>query len=70
MVTVQFKAKIKNGVIQIPRKYQGKFNTNVRVILKVESKKSTASNYLDQLMAHPVKVTNFKSLARDQIYAR
>ena len=70
MVTVQFKTKIKNGVIQIPKKYQGKFNDNVRVILRVESKKNAAVNYLDKLMAAPIKVKNFRRLTREQIYAR
>lgn len=70
MVTVQFETKVKNGVIQIPKKYQGKFNDNVRVILKVEGKKTAASNYLDQLIANPVKVKNFKRLTREQIYVR
>lgn len=70
MVTVQFRTKIKNGVIQIPKKYQGKFNDNVRVILRVESKKHAATPYLDNLMAHPVKVKNFRHLTREQIYAR
>jgi len=70
MVTVQFQAKLKNGVIQIPRKYQGRFGEHVRVILKAEIKKGSSHNYLDSLMAKPVKVKNFKSLTRDQIYAR
>jgi len=70
MVTVQFKTKIKNGVIQIPKKYQGKLRANVRVILKVENKKSKSKNYLDKLIAHPVKVKNFKPVAREQIYVR
>ena len=70
MVTVQFKTKIKNGVIQIPKKYQGKFNDNVRVILKVENKKAASINYLDKLMANPVKVKKFHHLTREQIYVR
>lgn len=70
MVTVQFQTKIKNGIIQIPKKYCGKFNDNVRVILRVESKKNMTANYLDKLMANPVKVKNFNRLTREQIYAR
>jgi hypothetical protein len=27
-------------------------------------------NYLDSLMANPVKIKNFKTLTREQIYAR
>jgi len=70
MVTVQFQAKVKNGVIQIPRKYQGRFGENVRVILKAENHKGATLTYLDSLMANPVKIKNFKSLTRDQIHTR
>ena len=70
MVTVQFKTKIKNGIIQVPKKYQGKLHDNVRVILKTESPKSKTMNYLDKLIAHPAKVKNFHPVAREQIYVR
>jgi len=70
MVTVQFKAKIKDGVIYIPKKYQGKLSESVRVILRVENKKKSLSNYLDQLLANPIKAHNFNLLTRDQIYVR
>jgi hypothetical protein len=70
MVTIRFKTKIKNGVIQVPKKYQGKLRDNVRVILKTEGPKSKSKNYLDKLIAHPVKVKNFRPMAREQIYAR
>jgi hypothetical protein len=70
MVTVQFKTKIKNGVITIPKKYQNKLSESVRVILRVESKKRLSVNYIDLLMANPIKVHNFSLLTREQIYAR
>lgn len=70
MVIVQFKTKIKNGVIIIPKKYQNKLKENVRVILRVENKKKLPVNYLDLLMANPIKVHNFNFLTREQIYAR
>ena len=70
MVTVQFKTKIKNGVIQVPKKYQGKLKDNVRVTLQVENKKGKTKNYLDTLLAHPVKVKNFRPMTREQVYAR
>lgn len=67
MVTVQFKSKIKNGVIEIPRKYKGKLRDNVRVTLKAETPKGKSKNYLDTLLAHPVKVKKFSPLTREQI---
>jgi hypothetical protein len=36
----------------------------------VEAKKAVANNYLDYLIANPVKVKNFKRLTREQIYVR
>ena len=70
METIQFRTRIKNGVIEIPRKYQGKFKDNVRVILVVESSKTKAANYLDELMAHPLKVKGLRPLTREEAHAR
>ncbi len=70
MVTVQFKSKIKNGVIQVPAKYRGRLRENVRVILKADLPRLKNKNYLDTLLAHPIKVKNFSPLTREQIYAR
>jgi len=69
MATVQFQARIKNDVIKVPKRYQGKFD-KVRVILRAEGKKALAKNYLDQLMENPVKVKNFQRLTREQAFAR
>jgi hypothetical protein len=70
MVTVQFKTKIKNGVIEVPKKYRGRLRDDVRVILKAETPKGKSKNYLDNLIAHPVKVKQFSPMTREQIYAR
>lgn len=67
MVTVQFKSKIKNGVIEFPSKYKGKLRENVRVTLRAETRKGKSKNYLDTLLAHPVKVKKFSPLTREQI---
>ena len=70
METVQFKTKIKNGVIEIPKKYQGKFKDSVHVILVAEGSKAKAADYLDELMAHPLKVKGFRPLTREEAHAR
>jgi len=70
METVQFKTKIKNGIIEVPKKYQGKFKDNVRVILVAESTKAKAVYYLDELMAHPLKVKGFRPLTREEAHTR
>jgi len=70
METIQFKTTIKNGFIEIPKKYQGKFKDSVRVILVAESTKAKAVNYLDELMAHPLKVKGFRPLTREEAHVR
>jgi hypothetical protein len=70
METVQFRTRIKNGIIEVPKKYQKKFKDNVRVILVAESTKAKAANYLDELMAHPRIVKGFRPLTREEAHAR
>lgn len=70
METVQFTAKIKDGIIEVPKKYQRKFKDNVRVILVAESTKTKAEKYLDELMAHPLKMKGFHPLTREEAHAR
>jgi hypothetical protein len=70
MENVQFKTRIKNGIIEIPKKYQGKFKDSVCVIIVAESSKAKAANYLEELMAHPLKVKGFHPLTREEAHAR
>ncbi|MBV6392722.1 MAG: hypothetical protein DYG85_13370 [Chloroflexi bacterium CFX1] len=70
MVTVRFQTKIKDGVIQIPKKYRRGLKDNVRVSIRIEDGRRREENYLDYLMANPVKVGNFQRLTREQIYVR
>ena len=70
METVQFRTRIKNGIIEVPKKYQRKFKDNVRVILLAESTKTQAEKYLDELMAHPLKVKGFRPLTREEAHDR
>jgi hypothetical protein len=70
METIEFRTKIKNGVIQVPAKYKGKFKDSVRVIVVTEDKTTKAENYLDEIMAHPWKVKRFRPLTREEAHAR
>lgn len=66
---IEFNTTVKNGVIEIPHKYQGKIKNRVRVILLPEEKKSARRNLIDRLLEHPVQSRNFVPLSRDDIYA-
>ncbi len=70
MQAIEFQAMIKNGVIEIPRQYLKNLSNNrVRVILLVEQTPKTTVNFIDQLLAHPVRVQGFRPLTREEIYA-
>ena len=69
MYAVEFQTKVKNGTIEIPEVYRGRFKERVRVILLAEEE-STTLNLIDQLLQHPVKVAGFKPLTREEIYER
>jgi hypothetical protein len=69
MYSVEFKARIKNGSIEIPRKYRRNLTKRVRVILVTEGEKNSA-DFIDQLLARPARVQGFQPLTREQVHAR
>ncbi len=70
MQTIEFRTKIKNGVIQIPARFKGKLAEEVQVILISKSESISQPDLIDKLMAKPLKVKGFKPLSRDEAHAR
>ena len=70
MHVIEFQTAVKNGVIEIPRKYLRNLTNRVRVILLVEEPSKTTVNFIDQLLAHPVRMKGFHPLTREEVYAR
>jgi len=70
MYAIEFQTTVKNGIIKIPRQYLRNLTNRVRVILMVEEASKTTVNFVDQLLAHPVRVKGFRLLTREEIYAR
>ncbi len=73
METIEFQAKIKNGVIEIPNQYQQEIEAMevVEVIVKkAERQPKKISGFLKELTENPIIVEDFKSLTRDEIYDR
>jgi len=64
---VEFQAKIQDGIIEIPEIYRNRFKERVRVILLAEEG-SRIATFIDQLLQHPLKVSGFKPIAREEIY--
>ncbi|MEW6618492.1 MAG: hypothetical protein AB1422_03960 [bacterium] len=69
MNAIEFQTTVKNNIIEIPHRYLSNLTKRVRVILLVEGNKP-AVNFIDELLAHPVQVKGFRSLTREEVYAR
>ena len=67
MEAIEFKTKIKNGIIRIPDKFKQKNGNTVKVIL-ISEKSPEQSNLIDDLLSNPVKINDFSPLSRDEIY--
>ena len=70
MQAIEFKTKVKNGMIIIPEKYRKTVKENVKVILLSEENEIRTSDIIDSLMDSPLKIQNFQPMNRDKIYDR
>lgn len=76
MYAVEFKAKVENGMIAIPRRLKAVLTDTVKVIvLKDDSAKkpvqeSSCGDAIDRLLATPLSMSDFKPLSRKEIYER
>ena len=69
MQIIEFRAKTKNGIIQIPAEFMGMVAEDVQVILIPQSGEKQL-DIIDELMANPLKVDGFKPMTRDESHAR
>ena len=70
MNALEFYTTIKNGRIEVPREYLRNLTNRVRVILLVDEDTRSAENFIDELLANPIKVKGFRPLTREEVYAR
>jgi hypothetical protein len=69
MEAIEFKTKIKNGTIRIPKKYKQKTGTNVKVII-ISEQGTMQHDIIDKLLANPIKLKDFSPYLREEIYER
>ncbi len=69
MEAYEFKTKIKNGLIQVPKKYTQKVGNAVKVII-LSDQKNRQNDIVDELLNNPVEINNFMPFSRDEIYER
>lgn len=69
MYAFEFRTKIKDGIIEIPKTYRNKIKDNVKVIVLTEENKASI-NMIDKLLSSPIKAEKFTALSREEIYER
>ena len=70
MFAIEFQAKIKNGVIEIPAEYWQQLDREkrVKVILLADgSQRDRQPDLIDRLLASPLKVDGFTPLQWEEI---
>ena len=70
MFAVEFRATIKNGMIEVPEVYRKSLKSSVKVIILTEEKPESSIDMIDQLLNNPIKMNDFKPIKRDDIYDR
>lgn len=67
MEAIEFKTKIKNGIIQIPKKYKQRTGNTVKVII-ISEQGTKQADIIDKLLANPIKLKDFSPFLREEIY--
>ena len=74
MIAIEFQTRIKNGRIEIPEEYRRRLleqggDNAVRVIILTTEPEASA-DLIDDLLAHPIAISDFVPLTRDELYER
>ncbi|NDY74276.1 hypothetical protein DO021_20525 [Desulfobacter hydrogenophilus] len=69
MEVIEFKAKIRDGIIMVPEKYRNRVGNTVKVLVMSETTRNH-EDMIDKLLEDPIKVEDFVPFARNEIYDR
>jgi len=69
MSAIEFEARIDNGSIPVPEEYRDRLKGIVRVRI-VDKEAASEGSMIDELLAEPIVISDFRPLTRAEIYAR
>ncbi len=71
MRTAEFEADVRNGTIEIPAEYRELFGNSVRVTLSADEPEGRSPwTILNQWLASPIRLADFRPLSREQAHER
>jgi len=65
---IEFSAKIRDGVIEVPEAYRHRLSDTVKVILVTEEQEIAVEDIIQTLLVRPLTLPGFAPLSRDEIY--
>ena len=69
MEIIEFRTKIKNGNIRIPKKFNRLITSTVRIIL-IADQEPGEPDIIDKLLENPIEIEHFSPYLRKEIYER
>lgn len=69
MEVIEFKTKIRDGIIMVPKKYRNRVSKKVKVLIMSEATRNH-DDIIDKLLASPIEVDDFVPFVRNEIYDR
>ena len=74
MHAVEFKATIKNGTIEVPKRFRSEISETVKVIIlkdhQAKRKATSSPDVIGALLARPLQVADFTPLTREECHGR
>jgi len=69
MYAIEFRARIKDGLIEIPEKFRNRLKDNVKVILLTEHETETSpeSDIIEELLESPLDLADFRPYKREEV---
>ena len=73
MATLEFQAKVENGIIVIPEEYKQELAeaSTVRIVVLKQYKKPTVQfDIMDELAQNPIRVSGIRSITRKEMHLK
>ncbi len=67
MFAIEFQARVKDGLIEIPEEYRDRLTESVRVII-LAPERSRGTGIIARLLDRPIQDPTFVPMTRDEIY--
>ena len=69
MDVIEFKTRIRDGIIMVPEKYRNRVSKKVKVLVMCETTRNH-DDIIEELLAAPIEAKDFVPFARNEIYDR